>query len=257
MINVNEVFPGETFLPITNHIIPDIIPGTYYISNYGRVFNIKQQIVRKQQLGNSGYYTFTVALLNGEQKRISTHRIELLVFNPIINSHLYEVNHIDGDKLNNHINNLEWVDKSGNMKHAYDHGLIGKGENHCNAVYKTYQIEKICECLENSIKYSDIANIVGLPNNHATHSLISDIKNEVSWTDVSCKYNLKRKRSNRLLDDNQIIDVYKLMKNKKSYNEIIQLMNLDPNINYYNVFNSIKWKKKFTNLTDLVDNNLI
>ena len=257
MININEIFPGEIFLPITNNTIPNIRPDTYYISNYGRVFNIKQQIVRKQQIGNSGYYTFTVALLDGSQKRVSTHRIELLVFKPILNPYRYEVNHIDGNKLNNHISNLEWVDKSGNMKHAYRLDLIGKGEDHCNSVYKTEQIEKICECLENGMKYFDIADIVGLPNNHATHSLISGVKHKVSWITISCKYNLQGKRSNRLLDDEQIINIYKLMKDKKSYDEIIQIMNLNPNINYYNVFNTIKWKKRFTNLTDLVDNNLI
>lgn len=36
----------------------------------------------------------------------------------------YEVNHEDGDKTNNHLENLSWVTHSENIRHAYDNGLI-------------------------------------------------------------------------------------------------------------------------------------
>lgn len=53
------------------------------------------------------------------------HRIiaELFIPNP---SNLPEVNHIDGNRLNNNVNNLEWVDRIDNMKHAMEHGKLGR-----------------------------------------------------------------------------------------------------------------------------------
>ncbi len=250
MINLNEVFPGEIFLPVTDLAVPNIIQNTYFISNYGRVYNIKLNLLRKQQIENSGYYTVTFALTDGSQKRVGVHRIELITFNPTENFQNLMVNHIDGNKLNNFINNLEWVDASGNIKHAYKINLKGSGEDHCNAVYTSAQIRKICESLENELSYSEIARSVGLPDTHKTHCLISDIKNQISWTSISCEYDLTKKRSNRLLTDDEVVEVYKLIKKEnKPYNEVIQILNLDPNINYTNVFNSIKWERRYTHLT--------
>lgn len=53
------------------------------------------------------------------------HRIiaELFISNP---SNLPEVNHIDGNRLNNNVNNLEWVDRIDNIKHAMEHGKLGR-----------------------------------------------------------------------------------------------------------------------------------
>lgn len=53
------------------------------------------------------------------------HRIiaELFIPNP---SNLPEVNHIDRNRLNNNVNNLEWVDRIDNMKHAMEHGKLGR-----------------------------------------------------------------------------------------------------------------------------------
>ena len=61
------------------------------------------------------------------------HRLVAQAFLP---NEKEQVNHKDGNKLNNHVDNLQWVTQSENMKHAYDTGLLvpydRSGENNPN-----------------------------------------------------------------------------------------------------------------------------
>jgi hypothetical protein len=70
---------------------------------------------------------------NNHSKVLKVHRLVLLAFKPIDNSQEFECNHIDGNKFNNYIDNLEWCTGKENTQHAIKIGLINnKGENHPN-----------------------------------------------------------------------------------------------------------------------------
>ena len=90
--------------------------GYYQISNIGQVKNIKTNKILIGDLNNIGYRRVT--LYAPIKKRFFIHRLVALHF--CENKDNKEVvNHIDGNKLNNNADNLEWVTHSENDKHAY------------------------------------------------------------------------------------------------------------------------------------------
>lgn len=76
----------------------------------------------KRQLMTSGYHFYAFRDENKKQKNFSVHRLVATFFIKKPEGYNY-VNHMDGDKLNNVVSNLEWVTFSMNMKHAYKIGL--------------------------------------------------------------------------------------------------------------------------------------
>lgn len=103
-------------------VIIEGVKTTFIISEYGDLKNTKTGTLYKKNLTNSGYVNYNLSL--GSKNRASryAHRLvaELFVENP---DNLPEVNHIDGNKTNNHYSNLEWVTKKQNMRHCFDTGL--------------------------------------------------------------------------------------------------------------------------------------
>lgn len=98
-------------------------PG-YFISNLGRLKGRTNKIL-KLQISKTGY-SIMVIYPNGRHNKCKCLRIHRLVAQAFIpNPNGYPViNHIDGNKLNNNVTNLEWCTYSYNTKHAYDNGLI-------------------------------------------------------------------------------------------------------------------------------------
>lgn len=95
-------------------------PNKFILKN-GTVLNKKTGNFYKNQLGKTGYYV--ISLVNNKVRRtLYIHRILAIEFipNPLF---LPCVNHKDGNKLNNSIDNLEWCTYQENNKHAYDIGL--------------------------------------------------------------------------------------------------------------------------------------
>ena len=81
----------------------------------------------------SGYYRVTLARGRKNTKQFYLHRLIAQHFIPNPNN-LPEINHKDGNKLNNSIDNLEWCTYQENTCHAYKHGLIihVRGKDHPN-----------------------------------------------------------------------------------------------------------------------------
>lgn len=100
------------------------IPGfeNYKVSNLGRIYSTKRRTCLKvKKLGNNGYYQVRL-YKDGEYRYKNLHRLiaETFIPNP---KNLRTVNHINGNKLDNRVSNLEWADDCTQQHHACLLGL--------------------------------------------------------------------------------------------------------------------------------------
>lgn len=113
--------------------------GLYAVTDDGRVYS-HSKVVRscygstqlrkgrwlKPEITKAGYQMVSLSC-DGKVKNHLVHRLVASAFLDK-NKDKIHVNHIDGNKSNNHVSNLEWCTPSENTSHGYDSGLIKKGE---------------------------------------------------------------------------------------------------------------------------------
>lgn len=111
----------------------------YQVSNLGRIkslkrtfkiynrfsalsnINVKEKI-KKLTKDKNGYLIVSISK-NGYEKKCKVHRLVAQTFVPNPNRY-NEINHIDGNKRNNNVSNLEWCTRNKNMKHASETNLM-------------------------------------------------------------------------------------------------------------------------------------
>jgi len=182
MIRVG-LFYGEEIRPIPS------LEGRYSVTSFGRVFShVYRHRQFTQELAQSihpeGYRKVKLSAIDPNSP-ISVHRLVARAFhpNPL---NLPQVNHIDGHKGNNQASNLEWVDNSGNQRHAFAHGLQPRraGEKHPGAILTEDQVRQIKVELQRIPPFkgqqTDLAARYGV-----TNYCIHDIARGRSWGHVN------------------------------------------------------------------------
>lgn len=165
-------------------------PG-YQVSNLGNVRSLDRVVRRKNgrtltikgqplkpQKNHKGYLRVRLRK-EKKEKALSVHRLVATAFiaNPKSKP---QVNHLNGDKQDNNVLNLEWCTQSENIKHAFRMGLNHDGENHPNSRLGYNQVLLIKEKLsKGNLTLTDIAKQfdVGLTTIH-------DIKTGKQWNSV-------------------------------------------------------------------------
>lgn len=163
--------------------------GIYQVSNLGNLKSYdrivlfgKIKALRKGKLlslrHNPNDYLYTVFSVNKNRKTVKPHRIVAEVFLPNTENKRC-VNHINGIKIDNRVDNLEWVTYSENTKHAVKIGLkTGKrGENSHLAKLTKEQIENIRIIYSNgNISQLKVAKLFNV-----SQPQINRIINNVNW----------------------------------------------------------------------------
>lgn len=128
----------------------------FEISQSGIIRNAKTKAIKSQYVSSTGYYMISISK-NNKSKPFRVHR--LLANNFIDNQNdLKEVNHKDGNKLNNDLINLEWVSHFGNMQHAFSTGLANNtGVKNGMAKLDMDKVNEIKILLKNGVSQYKIA----------------------------------------------------------------------------------------------------
>lgn len=158
-------------------IIVDNIVTTYYITEDGQCYNSKTGYFLKGQISNSGYLNFNLSLAPGCKRRLYAHRLVAIAFIPSP-EHKLEVNHINGNKLDNRVENLEWVTHAENMKYNTAMGL----RYDLKPVYQFDKKKKLIHVYKSISEVSDYeydANIIA----QEVRNLVKNVTLGYYWAD--------------------------------------------------------------------------
>ena len=150
--------------------------GIYQISNYGSIRSLDHYVkskvnkriqygrVRKPQLSKKGYLQISI-IKNGKKLNTGIHRLVAIAFIPNINNY-EQVNHIDSNKLNNNVSNLEWCTNKQNADHATKNNLrrCNYGEKHHMTKLKDKDVFNVRKLLSLGKTQTEIARIYNVSN---------------------------------------------------------------------------------------------
>lgn len=152
----------------------------YTVFEDGKVIGKAGQIMSPSNNGRG--YLILGLMLDGKRRTKAVHKLVALGFVPNPDN-LPEVNHKDGNKLNNHYTNLEWVSRGRNIEHAFQSNLRSAlGESNARCKTNETTVRRICEFLQQGYSSAEIRDI------GFTYGLVRAIKSKKNWTHISASY---------------------------------------------------------------------
>lgn len=217
----NSNKPRFKLLKYAGHLTP------YMVSTFGDVWNIVTGFPLSLHKDKGGYLRVSLTI-DGKTHNPLVHRLVAMTFIPNPDDK-EDVHHIDGNRTNNHVDNLEWLSK---CEHAEEHaGSKAKGEKSGNCKYNEEQILGVIEDLEKHIPLSTISVNRGVNRN----SLINIIEKK-TWfwltegKDFSFYTKSRRKYTHELRQK-----IYQLLKEGLSTKQVCDMLSWEytpVNINY-------------------------
>ena len=148
---------------------------SYYVTKEGEVWNTEKMAKIKGSVDQYGYLHVTL----GSALNVKVHRLVAHYFVPIpkdLSEESLVVNHLDGNKLNNRSDNLEWTTQKGNLEHASINGLL-------HTAIDDQLLERIWQLLEEGYTDTAISKLTGVPAD-----TVNDIRHGTSLRYRTDKY---------------------------------------------------------------------
>lgn len=155
--------------------------SNYTVTVDGRIWShIQENWLMPKRPNNSGYITLHLRADDGSNIDTKLHRVIALAFLPQ-KCGCNEVDHINGNKLDNRAENLEWVSTSENLRRAREQGLRPQAVT-------DEEIHLICKMIKEGISSNVIARIVG-----TYVQIVEHIRNGVIHKRISSQYGIQPK----------------------------------------------------------------
>lgn len=179
--------------------------GKIYSLRSGRFLSCVEQ--------RTGYLCVTLSQ-DGKRDNFSVHRLVALTH--LDNSeNLPVVNHIDGDKKNNKVTNLEWCTHQENVQHAVDTGLRS-GTRNPDRSLTDERAHQVCRLICDNWRNKDISKSLGV-----SQQIVANIRYGRDYQNIACEYDFTDLLpSRRKLSTDKLIRICELLQEGKPYNFI-------------------------------------
>lgn len=237
---IPDAMYGEVFLQITHsELIPNIMPGRYYVSNFGRVFDMYRMKYLPGTDNGNGYLnvklTYIIDNITLGYKTIYIHQLVNYFFNyPRITNDL-TCNHIDLNKLNNNAENLEWIDEEEQKYHRMymeqqlylQNKMVNQEElrSASHAKISAQTADKICQLLSQGFSCVTVAKIIGIGE-----TTVREIRAGRTWPFISRNYDFSNCADGRVgdnIDMNLVHEICRLLADNKDVDYISSVTGLD------------------------------
>ena len=120
-------------MSVNKHIKPFPLAPDYLVTDKGNIYSNKGRVTKPIKVYTKARYSQVNIVLNGKPKTLRVHRIVAITFLKKLKGKEF-VNHKDGNRYNNHVENLEWCTREENLAHAMENNLLATGIDVATAI---------------------------------------------------------------------------------------------------------------------------
>lgn len=169
-------FIEEEWKPVE---IEGVKPNHYFVSNFGRVMNYRAELIKPIEI-NTGYFVYRLYTgaknYKDKYKRFLAHRLVKYVFDPNDNFSKMTVNHIDHNKANNSLYNLNYMTQYENNEDSIMHYHLYGQEKIKSCTFSNEQLITIVKELKKNTPYKEILRMIGIEDTWNNRDYIGNIK---------------------------------------------------------------------------------
>ena len=170
---------------VTDKAVPGVEKNRYIVSQTGEVWDMKLQRFLSKEITRGGYYRVNLHLEDGGMTRISLHRLVKIQhegYDP--DPEKNTIDHLNTDKHDNYLTNLDWVTGSENTLRAIRNGQYDQFE----LILEEADVHTICQMLKQGMNYMDISKHFEAKYGRPINTLVARIYRQEAWRHISKDY---------------------------------------------------------------------
>lgn len=249
-------YNDEVFKPIPKELG---FKESYIVGSCGTVINTETGKELAITLDARGYPRVSLKYADKPGGRnFLLHRLIMLTHSPIPNASEMTVNHKDGFKTNDILDNFEWLTSGDNTRHAFLTGLTdNNGEKSGVATFTNEEIYKVCTLLSQGVPYKEIALSIGRePSANIIRNLRS-IHDRQSWNSISKDFIFPEYPNLRnSMTEDQARMACQILSQGGSYKDILIAFGIDPDLltteeqyNFCDVISNLRAGRYYKNIS--------